>query len=68
LVYYITHCHPRYQHPITPEMLLLAVFLLHSSWKEEPRFLRFGRKNKTASSSLAATAEEERVAVSRART
>src|SRR5690349_25042020 len=68
LVYYITHCHPRYQHPITPEMLLLAVFLLHSSWKEDPRFLRFGRKKAAASSSLAATAEEERVAVSRART
>ncbi len=68
LVYYITHCHPRYQHPITPEMFLLAVFLLHSSWKEEPRFLRFGRKKAPASSSLVATAEEERVAVSRTRT
>ena len=66
LVYYITHCHPRYQHPITPEMVLLATFLLHSSWKEEPRFLRFGRKKATASSSVAATAEDERVAVSRA--
>ena len=66
LVYYITHCHPRYQHPITPEMLLLAAFLLHSSWNEEPRFLRFGRKKTTASFSVAGTAEEERVAVSRA--
>ncbi len=28
LVYYITHSHPRYQHPITPEMLLLSVYLL----------------------------------------
>ena len=65
LVYYITHCHPRYQHPITPAMLLLAVFLLHNSWKEEPRFLRFGRKKMAASSSAAASAEEERVAVSR---
>ncbi|HKW25871.1 MAG TPA: glycosyltransferase family 39 protein [Terriglobales bacterium] len=68
LVYYITHCHPRYQHPITPEMLLLAVFLLHSSWREEPRFLRFGRKKTAASSSADGPAEEERVAVSRART
>lgn len=65
LVYYITHCHPRYQHPITPEMLLLAVFLLHSSWKEEPRFLRFGRKKTATSSSADGPAEEERVAVSR---
>jgi hypothetical protein len=39
LVYYITHCHPRYQHPITPEMLLLAVFLLHSA-SQEPSALR----------------------------
>jgi hypothetical protein len=46
-------------------MLLLGVFLLHSSWKEEPRFLRFGRERTAASSSSAATAEEERVAVSR---
>ncbi len=65
LVYYITHCHPRYQHPITPEMLLLAVFLLHSSWKAEPRFLRFGNKKKTASPVVAAPVEEERAALSR---
>jgi hypothetical protein len=38
---------------------------LHNSWKEEPRFLRFGRKKMAASSSAAASAEEERVAVSR---
>ena len=64
LVYYITHCHPRYQHPITPEMLLLAVFLLHSSGKEEPRFLRFGRRKlAVASPPAAAPAEEERVAL-----
>jgi hypothetical protein len=68
LVYYITHCHPRYQHPITPEMLLLAVFLLHSSWKEEPRFLRFAHRKRAASSSVAPPAEEERVAVSRTQT
>jgi hypothetical protein len=65
LVYYITHCHPRYQHPITPEMLLLAVFLLHSSWHEEPRFLRFGRKKAPA---LAPPPADEDVAVTRART
>jgi 4-amino-4-deoxy-L-arabinose transferase-like glycosyltransferase len=69
LVYYITHCHPRYQHPITPEMLLLAVFLLHSSWKEEPRFLRFGARKRTLASQPApAPGEEERVAVSRVET
>ena len=69
LVYYITHCHPRYQHPITPEMLLLAVFLLHSSWKEEPRFLRFGARKRTSASQPApAPGEEERVAVSRVET
>ncbi|HLK31892.1 MAG TPA: glycosyltransferase family 39 protein, partial [Terriglobales bacterium] len=67
LVYYITHCHPRYQHPITPEMMVLAVFLLHSSWNEEPRFLRFGRKKATAAESVSSTLEEERVVVSRAR-
>jgi 4-amino-4-deoxy-L-arabinose transferase-like glycosyltransferase len=39
LVYYITHCHPRYQHPITPEMLLLAVFLLYTAAHEKPAFL-----------------------------
>lgn len=68
LVYYITHCHPRYQHPITPEMLLLAVFLLHSSWKEEPRFLRFGRKKALASQPAPASVEEERVSLTRVRT
>ena len=62
LVYYITHCHPRYQHPITPEMLLLAVFLLHTSWKQEPRFLRFGRKKAPASQPAPALAEGEQVA------
>jgi hypothetical protein len=67
LVYYITHCHPRYQHPITPEMLLLAIFLLHSSWKQEPRFLRLGRKSTTAAQASATAVEEERVEVSRAR-
>jgi hypothetical protein len=40
LIYYITHCHPRYQHPITPEMLLLSVFLVHSAARS-PR-LRLG--------------------------
>jgi 4-amino-4-deoxy-L-arabinose transferase-like glycosyltransferase len=39
LVYYITHCHPRYQHPITPEMLILAVYLLCSAVHERPLLL-----------------------------
>jgi hypothetical protein len=66
LVYYITHCHPRYQHPITPEMLLLMVFLLHSSWGEEPRFLRW-RRQRAASLAPSPAPEEARVAVSRSR-
>ncbi len=39
LVYYVTHCHPRYQHPITPEMLVLAVFLLCSAARRKPALL-----------------------------
>ena len=65
LVYYITHCHPRYQHPITPEMLVLAVFLLHSSWHEEARFLRLGRRRK-ALAAQPTKPEEESLAVGRA--
>ena len=30
LIYYITHCNPRYQHPITPEMLILSVYLFYA--------------------------------------
>jgi 4-amino-4-deoxy-L-arabinose transferase-like glycosyltransferase len=48
LVYYVTHSHPRYQHPITPEMLVISVFLLYSSAQEQPRFLRFGKRRTTA--------------------
>jgi 4-amino-4-deoxy-L-arabinose transferase-like glycosyltransferase len=44
LVYYITHCHPRYQHPITPEMLLLSVFLLYTA-SQEPSALRIRQEN-----------------------
>ena len=40
LVYYITHPHPRYQHPITPEMLVLTVYLLVVSAQEPSRLLR----------------------------
>ncbi len=32
LVYYITFPHPRYRHPIEPELVILAVFLLLSLW------------------------------------
>jgi len=39
LVYYITHCHSRYQHPITPQMLVLAVFLLCSAAHQKPVLL-----------------------------
>ena len=31
LVYYVTHSHPRYQLPLVPEMLILAVYVLHNS-------------------------------------
>jgi len=34
LVYYITHCSPRYQQPILPEMLVLAVYLLWRASRE----------------------------------
>jgi 4-amino-4-deoxy-L-arabinose transferase-like glycosyltransferase len=34
LVYYITHCELRYQFPIMPEMLLLAVYALHASYRQ----------------------------------
>lgn len=37
LVYYITHCEPRYQFPIMPEMLLLAVYALHASYRQPSR-------------------------------
>jgi hypothetical protein len=40
LVYYITHSHPRYQHPITPEMLLLSVYLLYGSYHSKASVLR----------------------------
>ena len=40
LVYYITHSHPRYQHPITPEMLMLSVYLLYSSYHSKASVLR----------------------------
>ncbi|HSB75609.1 MAG TPA: glycosyltransferase family 39 protein [Terriglobales bacterium] len=66
LVYYITHCHPRYQHPITPEMLLLAVFLLHDSWHQPPRFLRFGRSRR-ALPVAPALPQQDHMAVPRAR-
>ena len=37
LIYYITHSHPRYQFPLVPEMLILAVYLLYSSARSEKR-------------------------------
>lgn len=37
LIYYITHCDPRYQFPIMPEMLLLAVYALRASYRQPSR-------------------------------
>ena len=39
LVYYVTHFQPRYQHPITPEMLTLAVYLFYVSAGQRSTFV-----------------------------
>jgi len=33
LVYYITFPHPRYRHPIEPEMMILGVWFVVELWK-----------------------------------
>lgn len=38
LIYYITHCHPRYEFPLTPEMMLLVIYLLHESFHQPSSF------------------------------
>jgi 4-amino-4-deoxy-L-arabinose transferase-like glycosyltransferase len=43
LVYYVTHFQPRYQHPITPEMVMLSVYLLYASAGQPSSFLSLWR-------------------------
>lgn len=43
LIYYITHCHPRYEFPIVPEMMLLVVYLLHDSFGQPSTFVSWFR-------------------------
>jgi 4-amino-4-deoxy-L-arabinose transferase-like glycosyltransferase len=45
LVYYITHCNPRYQHPITPEMLILTVYLFYAHRAQPSLMAKLWRKS-----------------------
>jgi 4-amino-4-deoxy-L-arabinose transferase-like glycosyltransferase len=62
-VYYITHCHPRYQHPITPEMLLMGVFLIHATANPEanrqPRTVKLSEGDQSRSEEEAAAASTQ---------
>ncbi|HYL95720.1 MAG TPA: glycosyltransferase family 39 protein [Terriglobales bacterium] len=44
LVYYITHVQPRFQHPITPEMLVVSVYLFSVSAGQAPTLPSAWRK------------------------
>lgn len=46
LVYYITHVEPRYKHPITPQMLILAVYLFCSAAEQPSSLVAILRKRK----------------------
>lgn len=40
VVYYITFAHPRYRHPIEPEMMILAVYFIYSLISRKQQFAR----------------------------